>query len=264
MTVTTSPSVTKSTAAVLFGVAAGGALLNFIGIGFLLGGFIPPPGPGAADVTAAYFHHDVDLKRLGVILTIVGGTMFLPFGAAIADRIRHVRGIGPIAAMTEFGAAIVAATLMMTFLTMILVGLLRPDMPDSIYQVLNHLCWLGLIGLWQPGALQAGTTAWAILADPSPTPVFPRWVGWYSLCMAFGSLTGSLIPFFVSGPFAWNGFIGFWVAGAIFFAWYIIMLVQLYLAYRRDRVEAAGVTSDPPTSTFSSNGVTRGVEGAAK
>jgi hypothetical protein len=228
-----------SKAAGLFGVISGGALLNFIGIGFLCAGFIPPPGPGAADVTAAYFRDDVDLKRLGVILTIVGGTMFLPFGAAVADRIRHVKGIGPVAAMTEFGAAIVAATLMMTFLTMILVGLLRPDMPDSIYQVLNHMCWLGLIGLWQPGALQAGTTAWAILADPSPTPVFPRWVGWYSLCMAFGSLTGSLIPFFTSGPFTWNGFISFWIAGAIFFAWYIVMLTQLYLAYRRDRAEEA-------------------------
>jgi hypothetical protein len=233
MTTTTVEPIPKAVG--LFGIATGIALPGFIGVGFLLAGFLPPPGPYAADVTAVYFHDNIDVKRLGVILVIVGGTMFLPFGAAIADRLRRVRGIGPLAAMTQFGAATVATTLMMTFGTMLLTGLLRPDMPDSTYQLLNHVTWLALVGLWQPGAMQAAATAWAILGDKSPTPVFPRWVGWYSLCMAFGSLTGSLIPFFTYGPFAWNGFIAFWIAGGIFFGWYVIMVVQLFLAHRRSR-----------------------------
>lgn len=247
----TTTSSTTPAAVGLFGIVTGAALPTFIGLGFLLAGFLPPPGPYAADVTAAYFHDDIDLKRLGVIAVIVGGTMFLPFGAAIADRLRRVEGIGPVAAMTEFGAAIVATTLMMTFGSMLLVGLLRPDMPDSSYQLLNHMTWLALIGLWQPGALQAMATAMAVLGDKSQTPVFPRWVGWYSLCMAFGSLTGSLIPFFTSGPFTWNGFISFWVAGGIFFGWYLIILVQLFKAYRRDvaqqhsRAGEAHSTHDP-------------------
>jgi hypothetical protein len=221
----------------IFGILAGSAMVTFIGLGFLLAGFLPPPGPYAADATAAYYHENVDLKRLAVISIIVGGTMFLPFGVAVADRLRRVKGVGPAAAMTEFGAAIVATTLMMVFGSMLLVALLRPDMPDSSYQLLNHMTWLAWVGLWQPGALQAVATAWAILSDRSAKPVFPRWVGWYSLCMAFGSLTGSLVPFFTYGPFAWTGFIGFWVAAAIFFAWYLIILIQLFNAHRRCRVQ---------------------------
>ncbi|BBY62660.1 hypothetical protein [Mycolicibacterium helvum] len=236
-TTTTAQPVARSVG--IFGIAAGVALPAFIGIGFILAGFIPPPGPYAADVTAEYFHHDIDLKRLGVILVIVGGSMFMPFGAAIANRLRHVAGIGPLAAMTQFGAAVIATTLMMICGTMMLVGLHRPDMADSSYQLLNHVTWMALIGLWQPGAMQAAATAWAILGDSSSTPVFPRWVGWYSLCMAFGSLTGSLIPFFTYGPFTWNGFISFWIAGAIFFAWYNIMVLQLYFAHRRNRADRA-------------------------
>jgi hypothetical protein len=224
-----------------FGIASGAALLTFIGLGFLLARVLPPPGPYSAGVTAAYYHSDVDLKRLGVILIIVGGTMFLPFGAAVADRLRHAPGIGPVAAMTEFGAAIISAALMMVFGSMLLVAFLRPDMPDSSYQLLNHMTWLAWVGLWQPGALQAASTAWAVLGDTSATPVFPRWVGWYSLCMAFGSLTGSLIPFFTSGPFTWNGFISFWIAGAIFFAWYIILLVQIAKTYRHARAQQSGL-----------------------
>jgi hypothetical protein len=216
-----------------FGIVTGWALLTLMGMGFVLGGVLPPPGPYAAAVTADYFHQNVDVKRLGIILIITGGTMFLPFGAAIADRLRRVSGVGPIAALTEFGAAAIASALMMICGAMLLVGLLRPDMPDSTYQLLNHVTWMTWAGLWQPGALSAAATAWAILSDKSPIPVFPRWVGWYSLCMAFGSLTGSLIPFFTSGPFTWNGFISFWIAGAIFFAWYIILLLQLILIHRR-------------------------------
>lgn len=233
----------------LFGVASGGALLTFIGLGFVLARALPPPGPYSAEVTAAYYRDGVDLKRLGVILIIVGGTMFLPFGAAIADRLRHVSGIGFVVAMTEFGAAIASTTLMMVFGSILLVALLRPDMPDSSYQLLNHMTWFAWVGLWQPGALQAMATAWGVLGDKSSTPVFPRWVGWYSLCMAFGSLTGSLIPFFTYGPFTWNGFISFWIAGAIFFAWFIILLLQLYKGYRRsraDHIDRREVLNRPP------------------
>ena len=163
-----------------FGILTGWALPTVIGVGFLLAGFLPPPGPYGADVTADYFRENIDVKRLGVILVIVGGSMFMPFGAAIADRLRRVSGVGPVAAITEFGSAVISSTLMMICGSMLLVGLLRPDMADSSYQLLNHLAWLALIGLWQPGAMQATCTAWAVLSDKSPAPVFPRWVGWFS------------------------------------------------------------------------------------
>lgn len=233
----------------VFGIGCGFSLLTFIGVGFLLAGYLPFPGPYSAPVAAKFFHDDIDVKRFGTILVIIGGTMFLPFGAAIADRLRRVDGVGRIAAQVEFGTAVIASTLMMMCGSLMLVGLLRPDMPDAAYQVLNHVTWMTLAGLWQPGALQAGCTAWAILADKSDIPVFPRWVGWYSACMAFGSMTGSLIPFFTEGPFAWNGFISFWVAGAIFFAYYIVILVQFVLIHRRANVRekqeaAATVAAD--------------------
>ncbi|MGA5544952.1 hypothetical protein ACPCIR_24180 [Mycobacterium sp. NPDC051198] len=251
---TQTPTAESVPAVRIFGIVVGFSLLTFIGTGFLLADLLPFPGPYSADVAAQYFHDDVDLKRLGIIFVIIGGTMFMPFGAAIADRLRRVDGVGPIAAIVQFGTAVIAATLMMLCGSLMLVGLLRPEMPASTYQLLNHITWLTLGGLWQPGALQAACTAWAILCDKSETPVFPRWVGWYSACMAFGSLTGSLIPFFSEGPFAWNGFISFWVAGAIFFAYYGIILVQLTLIHRRasehEKKEAGSAGSGDGSARF--------------
>ncbi|ORA11423.1 hypothetical protein [Mycobacterium arosiense] len=221
-----------------------------MGAGFLLAQIIPPPGPYDAHTTARYFHDYLDLKRLGIICVIVAGTMMIPFGAAVADRLRRVEGVGTTAANTELGAAIASATLLMVFGPMVLVGLQRPDMPESTYQLINHATWMAWGGLWEPGALQAVATATAIFCDKSPSPVFPRWFGWYSLFMAFGSLMGSLIPFFTGGPFAWNGAVGFFVAAMVYFAWFAIMLTQLHLVCRRGSVQGPDlnpvVASDAP------------------
>ena len=238
------------------GIISGWALIALMGTGFLLGDLIPPPGPYDATTTAAFYHDHVDLKRFAVICLIVGGTMFIPFGAAIADRLRRVDGIGPVLAMSQIGASIATATLMMVFGPMLLVALQRPDMPDSTYQLLNHVAWMAWAGLWQPGALQALVTGVAIFSDKSPTPVFPRWVAWYSLFMAFGSLTGSLIPFVISGPFAWNGVMGFWVAAVVYFAWFAIMLSQFHLANQRARNDIRSRGIAPPAGVNDHEGAT--------
>ena len=238
------------------GIISGWALIALMGTGFLLGDLIPPPGPYDAATTAAFYHDHVDLKRFAVICLIVGGTMFIPFGAAIADRLRRVDGIGPVLAMSQVGASIATATLMMVFGPMLLVALQRPDMPDSTYQLLNHVAWMAWAGLWQPGALQAVVTGVAIFSDKSPTPVFPRWVAWYSLFMAFGSLTGSLIPFVISGPFAWNGVMGFWVAAVVYFAWFAIMLSQFHLANQRARNDIRSRGIAPPAGVNDHEGAT--------
>ena len=238
------------------GIISGWALIALMGTGFLLGDLIPPPGPYDATTTAAFYHDHVDLKRFAVICLIVGGTMFIPFGAAIADRLRRVDGIGPVLAMSQVGASIATATLMMVFGPMLLVALQRPDMPDSTYQLLNHVAWMAWAGLWQHGALQALVTGVAIFSDKSPTPVFPRWVAWYSLFMAFGSLTGSLIPFVISGPFAWNGVMGFWVAAVVYFAWFAIMLSQFHLANQRARNDIRSRGIAPPAGVNDHEGAT--------
>ncbi len=62
------------------------------------------------------------------------------------------------------------------------------------------------------------TMAIAIFGDRHETPVFPRWLGYLSLWMAFIFIPGELI-FFYDGPFAWNGLFLFWMAGVVFGMW---------------------------------------------
>jgi hypothetical protein len=217
------------------GMISGWGILIFMGVGLWFGQFIAPPGPFGARVTAQFYRDDVDVKRLAVICLIMGGVMMIPFGAAIADRLRHVPGIGVPMALAQLGGAFAGAILMMAFGPILLVALLFPDMPDTILQFSNHITWMVWSGIWQPGALQAIAIATVVFLDKSRTPVFSRWVAWFCLFMAFGALTGSLIPFFTAGPFAWNGAIAFYVAGINYFTWFAILLSQFHQFHRDAR-----------------------------
>jgi hypothetical protein len=44
----------------------------------------------------------------------------------------------------------------------------------------------------------------------------PRWVGYTSIWVGVLSLPGVVIPFFKSGPFAWNGIFAFWLPAILF------------------------------------------------
>ena len=43
--------------------------------------------------------------------------------------------------------------------------------------------------------------------------MLPRWLGWFNLWAQIIYLPGILIPYFKSGPLAWNGLLAFWYSG---------------------------------------------------
>ena len=73
----------------------------------------------------------------------------------------------------------------------------------------------------------------ATLADKSAEPVFPRWSGFVNLWLGTLFLPGGLIVFFKTGPFAWDGFIAFWIPFAAFALWFLVMTPVLLRAIRQ-------------------------------
>lgn len=211
-------------------VWSGLALLVLLGAAFLIGGLVPPPSPAwSADEVARFWGEDVDARRVGIILLSVGGTLFLPFGVAVALALRRIEGHGSPMAYVQLGAATMTATSTVIYAFMMLTLTFRGGRSPELMQLLNDLAWVPFVGVWTPGALQAAATATAVLGDrrPEGERLLPRWLGWLSLWMAVSSLTGSLVPFFTDGPFAWNGAIGFYVAANVFLGWYLAMFVVL-------------------------------------
>ena len=57
----------------------------------------------------------------------------------------------------------------------------------------------------------------------NPLKTYPRWVGFAAIWSAILFILGALVPFFYSGPFAWNGLIAFWLVAIIFFGCIFVM-----------------------------------------
>lgn len=92
--------------------------------------------------------------------------------------------------------------------------------PDVIY-LLNDIAWLQFIGglaLITPMFVVVAVVA---LTGTRPNPVFPRWVGYQSILTFMLFLPDQMLFFFKSGPFAWNGLLGFWIPLTVFCAWFV-------------------------------------------
>ena len=71
--------------------------------------------------------------------------------------------------------------------------------------------------------MQAIAAGLAGLADRSATPVFPRWVSYWAIFTGFSFVVLTAMPFYKTGPLAWNGAISFWALFGTYFTWTISM-----------------------------------------
>ena len=62
----------------------------------------------------------------------------------------------------------------------------------------------------------------AVLYDESVRPVFPRWFAFFNFWSALLLIPASMITYFKTGPFAWNGILGFYLGVAIFTLWCLV------------------------------------------
>ena len=67
----------------------------------------------------------------------------------------------------------------------------------------------------------------AIYLDEQARPVFARWVGHFNLLIAIALVPAGFAGLTLSGPFAWNGFLAFWVKNVAIALWLVVMAVVL-------------------------------------
>lgn len=214
-------SVTRRTN--LFGAWCGIAYIVLLLFGWwVVGGFFPlhRPSAGAEEIAAFFRDHMVRL-RLGMIIVMWGAAVFIPFTATMADYVARYEGRdGPLSrTMTMAGYA----NAMLTFYPPLwwIANSWRATQrsAETIY-LLNDIAWLQFIGglaLIMPMFVVVAVVAFV---DTRPDPVFPRWLGYQSVMTFVLFLPDQMLFFFKTGPFAWNGVLGFWVPLTVFCGWF--------------------------------------------
>ncbi len=205
-----------------FAVWCGPAFLVLYLIFFVfVAGFVPPIAPSktGVDVLAFFAEHRVRIQ-VGQIGALIMSTLLFPFFTVVSREIARIersrtKGL-PLLAMMQFGGGVL---LIVYFQLCSMILSYRPDLDPALARVLNDAAWLIFVMVFPSYVMQMLCMAIAAFRDTREHPTWPRWTGYLNLWVAFAGTGGGIAVFFTSGPFAWNGLIGFYVPIAVFALW---------------------------------------------
>lgn len=194
--------------------------------GFLMAGILP--SPPAADATLAatvaeYAEHPV-LVRLGLALASFALSLVGPLIALITiGMVRMERGRQPTLSILQAVAGAVTWIMLIVPIMMMNVAAFRPERSAELTQTLTDLAWILFLTPAAPFLIQNFAIGTAVLCDPRPEPLLPRWIAYANFWVGLAFLPALLAYFFKSGPFAWQGIFVFYLTVGAYIAWVLLM-----------------------------------------
>jgi len=202
--------------------------------------FLPPPAPTLTPLQVATLYQTNTMGiRFGMFLMALAGAFVGPFVAVISIQLKRIEGATPILSYAQLTTGTIGALFFIIPAIIFSAAAYRPERPPELTSMLHDLGWFFLVMPVGPAFLQNLAIGAAILSDPKPEPIFPRWFGYFNFLVAMLFVAGGLITFFKTGPLAWNGLIAFWIAAVDFLAWFLVMLAMLLKAINRQTREAS-------------------------
>jgi hypothetical protein len=212
------------------------AAIVCFGIPFaLVAGFVPPPNPSwSAERIAGFYADNLTGIRVGILCAMFASALLLPFYAVVSAEIRKIEGRPALLASIQWGGAVVLVTFFQIIALCWLAASYRQDTSPDITRMLNDYCWFVWSTLVPTYMIQYICMAVAGFMDRRVQPLWPRWSAYMNLWIAVTGAGGVLAVFFKTGPFAWNGVVGFWIPVIVFA---VGMSVNTYLLLQRARYE---------------------------
>lgn len=207
-------------------------------LGLVIAGFIPPPSPTASaeELSALYVDHGVAI-RIGLLIAMGAQSLYALFSAVVTVQLRRIEGPHSVLAFAQLGLGVLAILeVVFPFILQCVLSFRAQELSPETVRLLSDMCWMPFIGAWFTVVPQWIVTGIVILQDKRERPIFPRWAGYANLMVALLSLPSTGLYFLKTGPFAWNGLLAFWFAGAAFFGWTLFMAVVLVRAVREQAV----------------------------
>jgi hypothetical protein len=210
--------------------------------GMVIAGILPFP-PAANNTTAAtveFYTRNPNLVRLGLMLTSTGVSLIGPLTALITvQMLRMEQGRPPILSILQAICGAVTWVMLIVPFILMNVAAFRPERSPELTQTLTDLSWILFLTPVAPFLIQNFTIGAAILGDPAPAPVLPRWVGYANFWAGLLFVPALLAYFFKSGPFAWQGVFVFYLGTAVYGAWVLVMSLTLRRAVLAQPLSAA-------------------------
>jgi hypothetical protein len=197
-----------------------------VGIVFVAG-FIPPPAPSWSGeaITAFFTEHQMRIL-FGMSICAIASALYVPWGVSIfGEMLRMERTrFAPLSVVQVISAGLGAAFFAISPLMWLTLAFRAGHSSDAVW-ILNDFAWISWIVSWPFFGVQAAALGLCVLTHRSD--VLPRWTGYFSIWFAVSMFPASLIVFFYSGPFAWNGIFGIYLPLGMFALWYHVVTFYL-------------------------------------
>ena len=194
------------------------------GLAFVIADFIPPPKADASAQDIADFYADHTGRiRAGLLLMFISWAGWGTLVACISTQMARIEGGRPILTnlvMLSGGASWMFLLLPTIILT---VAAYRPERSPEITQTLHDLGWISAFFPFLVFAMMSTAMAIAIFQDPSPNPVFPRWLAYVNIWAEALFIPAAALIFFHSGVFSYHGLFPFWIPLLIFGGWVLVL-----------------------------------------
>lgn len=209
-------------------ISSGFIFLAFLLIGLLIAGFIPPVSPSLSVEALAkhYSDNSVGIRLFGFLL-VCCAPLYITFSIAIASYMRRASASFEMIA-AQIGMSILGGvTFLIAGIAFVVSGFRVEEFSLATF-ALNDFAWIVILLPWPSFLIQNFIIGLAIIKDPREQTSIPQWVAYINFWIAVSFVPSTLLCFFKTGPFAWNGLLVFWLAASVFGLWFLVMGFYLY------------------------------------
>jgi hypothetical protein len=185
---------------------------------------LPPASPNLSGPDLAAFfaqHHNAIL--FGNTMAALVGVLWISWTAQLTIVMWRIEGPSPVLTIIQLIGGALTAWVLMFCPAIWAVAAFRTDIDPNTLRTLNDLGFILFNVTYAVTSVQAIAAGLAGLADKSVRPVFPRWVSGWAIFAGLSFIPISAMPFFKTGPLAWNGLITFWALFGTYFTWTMSM-----------------------------------------
>jgi hypothetical protein len=205
----------------LFGVWCAPIFSVLTVIGFLwLARFYDPAAAHLSPEALAAFYSDHELGiELGMSVFCLATAFLAMFSVQLAIFLWR-RERSPLMALGQMLGGFGVVLLIFISCCLWIGAAYRADVANpDVTVALNDAAWFGFLVGWVMLSLQMACTAAITIHDRSGDPIVPRWVSWASIVGAVLLVMANGCAVTKTGPFAWDGILGYYLPMAIWGAW---------------------------------------------
>lgn len=205
---------------------------------------LPPAAPSfSGPQLAAHFAAHRDALLFGNSMAALVAVLWIPWTAQLTVVMRRIEGASPVLTIIQLSGGILTAWVLMFCPAIWATAVFRTDLEPNTVRALNDLGFILFNITYAVTSVQAIAAGIVGLADRSERPVFPRLVSYWAIFTGLSFVVLTAMPFYTTGPIAWNGGISFWGLFGTYFVWTASMGVCMIRdAKRRLREEVAQAT----------------------